>query len=120
MNPRREAVIKALYEAETSPATFELEDVPARARRVVAAILESVEDLDRAISAAARNWRLERMTPVDRQILRQGLYELRAHPSTPVAVIIDEAVELAKKYSTAGSGSFVNGVLDNLAGVERV
>lgn len=119
MNPRRESVLKALYESETSPASFDLETVPARARKVVEAILESVSDLDEAIEGATLNWSLNRIAPVDLQILRQGLYELRTHPDTPTAVILDEAVELAKKYSTAASSSFVNGVLAKLAKVER-
>jgi transcription antitermination protein NusB len=62
----------------------------------------------------AAGWRVDRMPAVDRTILRLALYELR-HTSTPLAVVIDEAVELAKRYSTERSGSFVNGVLGKLA-----
>ena len=64
---------------------------------------------------AATGWRVERMPAVDRALLRLALFELR-HTDTPVAVVISEAVELAKEYSTQRSGSFVNGVLGNLVG----
>jgi N utilization substance protein B len=69
-------------------------------------------DLDRAIVAAASNWRLDRMAAVDRTILRLGAYELVAEPKTPPAVVLDEAIELAKRFGEADSPAFVNGVLD--------
>ncbi|MCS6900992.1 MAG: transcription antitermination factor NusB [Myxococcales bacterium] len=72
-------------------------------------------EIDEKIRAASHNWRLERMTCVDRAVLRLGAYELIAHPDIPVAVVIDEAVELAKRYGTSDSGAFVNGVLDHIA-----
>ena len=72
--------------------------------------------LDIALGATATGWRVERMPPVDRNILRLALWELRHRPATPVAVVIAEAVRLAKTYSTARSGGFVNGVLARLVG----
>jgi len=69
-------------------------------------------ELDEAIAAAATNWRLDRIAPVDRTILRLGAYELVAELATPAAVILDEAVELAKRFAEAESPAFVNGVLD--------
>jgi N utilization substance protein B len=69
-------------------------------------------ELDEAIAAAATNWRLDRIAPVDRSILRLGAYELVAEVETPAAVILDEAVELAKRFGEADSPAFVNGVLD--------
>ncbi len=73
------------------------------------------EWLDSKITAASENWRLERMTPVDRSILRLGTLELLAHPEVPTEVVIDEAVELAKRYGADNSAKFVNGVLDRIA-----
>ncbi|HEY3236115.1 MAG TPA: transcription antitermination factor NusB, partial [Polyangiaceae bacterium] len=61
------------------------------------------------------NWRLERMTRVDRNVLRIGAWELLSRSDVPRAVILDEAVELAKRYGTEESGAFVNGVLDRIA-----
>ena len=72
-------------------------------------------EIDEKIQAASLNWRLERMTRVDRTVLRLGAYELLARADVPSAVIIDEAVELAKRYGTGDSGAFVNGVLDRIA-----
>lgn len=72
-------------------------------------------EIDRLLDAAASGWRVERMPVVDRQVLRLAVGELLEHPEVPVAVVLDEAVELAKSYSTADSGRFVNGVLSSLA-----
>ena len=71
-----------------------------------------VERLDEAITAASTNWRFERIAAVDRNILRIGAYELMKEPQTPSKVIIDEAVEMAKRFGEADSPPFVNGVLD--------
>jgi hypothetical protein len=67
------------------------------------------------IVAGSRNWRLERMARVDRNILRLAVGELVHAPATPVRVVINEAVELAKRFGTAESPAFVNGVLDRIA-----
>ncbi len=76
--------------------------------------------VDAAITAASRNWRLERMARVDRNILRLAVGELQHVPETPVKVVINEAVELAKRFGTAESPAFVNGVLDRVAhGLDR-
>jgi len=71
-----------------------------------------VEEIDSAIEEAASNWRLDRIAPVDRTILRLGTFELIGEPDTPAAVVLDEAVELAKRFGEAASPGFVNGVLD--------
>ena len=81
----------------------------------VRGVEESVVALDQAIVLASKNWRLERMTRVDRNILRLGAWELQHRADVPRAVIIDEAVELAKEFGTDESRSFVNGVLDRVA-----
>lgn len=72
-------------------------------------------ELDQLITTASANWRVERMTRVDRNVLRVGAYELARCPEVPRPVAIDEAVELAKRFGTEESSSFVNGVLDRIA-----
>ena len=82
------------------------------AERLARGAESRVAELDEAIAEAATNWRLDRIAPVDRTILRLGAYELLAEAGTPAAVILDEAVELAKRFGEAESPAFVNGVLD--------
>jgi N utilization substance protein B len=72
-------------------------------------------ELDPLIEQFARDWTLDRMPIIDRNILRIALYELRYQPTVPTRVVVNEAVELAKKYSTAQSGRFVNGLLRTAA-----
>jgi N utilization substance protein B len=74
--------------------------------------LASLEKLDEELSLQTTHWRLERLAAVDRNILRLALFELTHVPDTPPAVVIDEAIEIAKKYGAEESGRFVNGVLD--------
>jgi len=71
-----------------------------------------VAECDELISGSALRWQFSRLSPVDRSILRLGVYQLTSCPGIPPKVIINEAIELAKKYSTEKSGPFVNGVLD--------
>jgi N utilization substance protein B len=97
---------------------FELElDATAQAfaRDLVSAATERAVELDSLIATSSRNWRLERMSRVDRNILRLGATELVAFRDVPVKVVINEAVELAKRFGTAESSAFVNGVLDRIA-----
>src|SRR5579862_879163 len=72
------------------------------------------EDIDKRLAAAAENWRVIRMATVDRNVLRLGAYELLFTKDTPPAVAFDEAIELARRYGSADSSAFVNGVLDRL------
>ena len=72
------------------------------------------EQIDAVIEKYARDWTLDRMANVDRNVLRLAIFELLYLPDIPPGVTVDEAVELAKKYSTAESGRFVNGILGNL------
>lgn len=88
-------------------------------RDLVLGTLDDADRSDAAIAPLLQGWTIERLPLLDRLVLRMSVYELRAHPETPVAVVINEAVELAKKYSTEDSGRFVNGVLANAAGVAR-
>lgn len=78
-------------------------------------VANDLERIDAMIRKASVNWRLERMARVDRNILRMGAWELVHGQDVPRAVIIDEGVELAKKFGTEDSSSFVNGVLDRMA-----
>jgi transcription antitermination factor NusB len=89
-------------------------EVRSYARMLLDGTLVRIEELDAKIAAAAQNWRLERIAPVDRCVLRLALLELIEGVEVPPKVAIDEAIELARKYSTAESGSFVNGILDRL------
>jgi transcription antitermination factor NusB len=70
--------------------------------------------LDTLIGDHAENWEMDRMAVIDRNILRFAAFEIMDMPETPINVIIDEAVEIAKKFSTIDSGKFVNGILDKL------
>jgi N utilization substance protein B len=81
---------------------------------LVVGVDEHVETLDAAIAARAKGWALDRMPVLDLNILRLGSFEIAYRPDVPIAVAIDEAVELAKRFSTDDSGKFVNGVLSAL------
>jgi transcription antitermination protein NusB len=71
-------------------------------------------EIDQRLADAAENWRIPRMATVDRNVLRLGAYELLHTADTPPAVVIDEAINLARRYGAADSPAFVNGVLDKL------
>jgi N utilization substance protein B len=78
-------------------------------------VLEQKDKIDVHVRKASQNWRLERMTAIDRNVLRLGTWELLNRPDVPRAVIIDESVEIAKRYGGKENASFVNGVLDRIA-----
>jgi transcription antitermination protein NusB len=82
---------------------------------VVRGVADNLDAIDKKVSAASQNWRLERMSRVDRNLLRLGTWELMFRSDVPRAVILDEAVELAKSFGTDESSGFVNGVLDRIA-----
>ena len=84
------------------------------AQKIVAVVIEHKAELDTEIAAVADNWEISRMAVVDRNILRLGVAEMMSRPETTHNVVIDEAVELAKRFSSDESGAFVNGVLDKL------
>jgi transcription antitermination protein NusB len=79
------------------------------------AVAAHLPELDGVIEKASDNWRLERMSRVDRNILRIGVHELTSSADVPARVAINEAVELAKRFGAADSASFVNGILDRVA-----
>ncbi|HKJ04855.1 MAG TPA: transcription antitermination factor NusB [Geopsychrobacteraceae bacterium] len=82
---------------------------------LVGGVVEYRPVLDRTIQEVAKNWSLERMAPVDLSILRIGTYELLYQPEIPDRVTINEAIEIAKRYGTKESPSFINGLLDKIA-----
>ncbi|HEY0195704.1 MAG TPA: transcription antitermination factor NusB [Kofleriaceae bacterium] len=97
---------------------FEIElDEPAKAfaNDLVTAAQAQTARIDELVAGASKNWRIDRMSRVDRNILRLGACELVAFLDIPVKVVINEAVELAKRFGTAESSAFVNGVLDRIA-----
>ena len=109
----REQALNALYAADVTGAAPATEGLSGRARRYVEGTWSDVGELDRQIEEAATGWRLGRMPAVDRNVLRLALYELQSG-TTPVGVVVSEAVNLAKRFSTERSGAFVNAVLSKL------
>lgn len=101
------------YQAEDSEAPG---DVRAFAEELVFGCLRHLDEVDAAVAAASSNWRLEDLGKVERAILRLGSYELLFERDTPVAVTVDEAVELAHTYAGEDPARFVNGVLGRIAG----
>lgn len=120
----RELALQMLYQhelagnnIETIVSSFEeLQQAPAATRDFAAALargtLDRRDEIDARLAEQADNWRLDRMAAVDRNILRLAMYELLFAPDTPPAVVIDEAVEIAKRFGSERSSQFVNGVLD--------
>ena len=89
------------------------------ARRLVRGTLEHAAAIDQRIRQHAENWRLERMPSIDRNILRLAIYEMLYEAGVPKVVIVDEAIELAKKFGSENSGRFVNGLLDGVLRTAR-
>jgi N utilization substance protein B len=117
----REHAVALLYEAEMKQISLPdvLAGLSVSPDPFTVALLHGVDAdgdrVDALVAAAAVGWELDRMPVVDRTILRLATWELLARPDVPVPVVIDEAVELAKTYSTEDSGSFVNGILSTVA-----
>lgn len=114
MSEPRVRAFEALFAKDAVDGDDQLADLTGRSRRMAEGVVTHLRNLDLELTAASDRWRLERMPAVDRTILRLALWELR-HTDTPVAVVISEAVELAKRYSTERSGAFVNAILAKLA-----
>jgi len=85
------------------------------AREIVDGVIDNRDEIDEQITTFAKDWSLARMPAVDRALLRIGVWELLYNDDVPSAVAIDEAVELAKEFSTDDSGSFVHGVLARIS-----
>ncbi|MCX8052181.1 MAG: transcription antitermination factor NusB [Armatimonadetes bacterium] len=111
--PFEEALETALEFADLSPLKTEerIEEAKRYARLLAVGVKNNADELDARIARHAEGWSPERQPAVDRNILRIAIYEISHVDSVPPIVAVDEAVELAKKYSTAESGKFVNGVL---------
>jgi N utilization substance protein B len=123
----REVALQVLYQVEQNPGISADEIRRFIERRLladrklgdftealVAGVKEHQTQIDAMISQVAENWRLDRMAAIDRNILRLGAYEMLFCPDVPAKVAINEALELAKRYSTAQSSRFVNGILDRV------
>ena len=93
----------------------ETADVKEFAEDLVRGTLKKLDEIDKIIEKGTENWILKRMAAVDRNILRFAVYEILYRKDIPSAVTINEALEIAKKYSTGEAASFLNGVLDRLA-----
>jgi N utilization substance protein B len=136
--PRRQAreiALQVLYASEAARALDAAEverafddivqefTAPARAkeyaRELVVGIAANLKRIDEQIAAASRHWKLYRLAAVDRNVLRIGCYELLFLPELPAEVVIDEAVEIARRFAGEGSPAFVNGVLDLVARERR-
>lgn len=127
----REAVLQALYQMDVTGAP--LDECAKRVARgeddgeeltgaaneyfetLFYAITERLKELDGLIEKYSDNWSVKRMTVVDRNVLRLAVYELNSSGDVPFKVVIDEAVELAKRFGTEESSAFVNGILDKVA-----
>lgn len=117
----REYALSALYESRTKGVdvrtvldAFVVTPDPL-VRLLVEGVADHEPDLDEIIARYASGWSLERMPTLDLLILRLATFELRNRAEVPIAVAIDEAVELAKRFSTDDSGRFINGVLASIA-----
>jgi len=121
----RERALALLYEAEMkgTSGTEVVAALPVPPDPYAAALVEGVEarraEVDALLRRFSRSWPLERMPAIDRAVLRLATWELLDRPDVPTAVVIDEAVELAKRFSTEDSGRFVNGMLSSIAGEVR-
>jgi N utilization substance protein B len=120
----REIVLKCLYAYETleKEAKTIFEETCAKtsqdakstefASNLYFTVIEKLEEIDKEIASSAENWNIDRFAVVDKNIMRIAVCELFHFPDIPAKVSINEAIELAKKYSTIDSSGFVNGILD--------
>ena len=123
----RELAFRAVYQADVTgetpkhcldeivEETAPSDEIRDFAATLVAELEQHRDDVDAIVSRTAHNWPLRRMAATDRSILRLAVVELLHHAETPTRVALDEAIEIAKKYGSETSGSFVNGILDRIA-----
>jgi transcription antitermination protein NusB len=121
----REVAFQVLYQDDLNPRgepaegdrfiqrRLRAEEMRQFARELVAGVRRNRAELDALVERVAANWSLQRMAATDRNVLRLGVYEL-LHTDTPPKVVVDEAVELAKRFGSAQSSQFVNGILDRI------
>ncbi len=123
----REVALQALYQRDQNKSMTQEDALAFLARRLAEpellelskalylGTLADVAAIDERLGQVADNWSVERMAIVDRNVLRLGIYELYHGPETPFKVVLDEAIELAKRYGSEESPGFVNGILDKIA-----
>jgi len=123
----REIALRALYQRDQNKSLTNDDALAFLARRLsepellelgkalYLGTVEHLKEVDSRLAKVADNWSVERMAIVDRNVLRLGIYELYHGPATPFKVVLDEAIELAKRYGSEESPSFVNGILDKVA-----
>jgi len=117
----RERALILLYEAESKGITpgevlaAQISPADELTTLIVEGVAANQAELDQAIAAHSKGWSLQRMPSIDRNVLRIASFELMGRADVPIAVVLDEAVELAKRFSTDDSGRFVNGVLARIA-----
>ncbi len=131
----REIAVQLLYQHDIRSRFEEVPDIDAEgiiaaeteepevrdfAVQLYTGAVESIASSDRLIADVADNWTLERIAVMDRAILRLAVYELNELPEVPPKVVVNEAIEIAKKFSTERSGSFVNGILDRLLPLRKL
>ena len=126
----REVCLQMLFQADVNPdidtqtvqgmirEQLSSEALSLFAWQLFTGVMEIRSVLDARIQEVAENWSLSRMAPTDRNVLRLGAFEL-LHTETPLRVVIDEAIDLARKFGTAQSPQFVNGILDKLVPIEK-
>jgi N utilization substance protein B len=104
-----DAILESFWEMNEQP-----DKVREFASQLFRGTLMRLKEIDRLIQGHTKNWRLSRMAAVDRNVLRVAVFELLADARTPDTVVINEALEIAKKFSTNESAQFVNGILDSI------
>jgi transcription antitermination protein NusB len=124
----RERAVQALYQIDVAATDLDealsrfwksFEPVEREVMDLAEALVRGVagkrREIDDAIEAVSTNWRIDRMARVDRNVLRLAVHELLHRPDVPVKVVLNEAIELGKKFGSESSGAFINGVLDRIA-----
>jgi N utilization substance protein B len=104
--------VVATYWTSRDPDEDVSEELRSFANALVTGTIERVSEIDGLLSARAHNWRIERMAAIDRLVLRLAVFELLSAPETPAKVVINEALELTRTFSSVEAVAFVNGVLD--------
>jgi len=123
----RELALQVLYQIEMSEGDAEenfnlfwqnfapSDELKEFSQKIVNGVCQNKEEIDTLIEKHSEHWRLKRMTFVDRNILRSAIFELMFCPDVPTKVVLNEAIELGKRFSSEKSGSFINGILDRVS-----